>query len=127
LDSIARMFNFILRRRRRVLQAMVILLFVPAGFAQSGTDSGWPNYGNDAGGTRYSKAHQIDRTSVTRLRVAWTYRTGAMEQKVRAQGKAAFEATPILVEKKLFLSTPYDQVIALDPRSGTRTWEFDPH
>ena len=40
--------------------------------------------------------------------------------------KAAFEATPILVDGKLFLSTPYNHVIALDPQTGTRLWEYDP-
>ena len=39
--------------------------------------------------------------------------------------KAAFEATPILVEGRLFLSTPYNHVIALDPRTGARLWEHD--
>jgi len=110
-----------------LLPAMAIVLFLATGFGQAIQDSGWPNYGNDAGGTRYSSAQQVDRTNVARLRVAWTYRTGAMQQQARAQGKAAFEATPILVEKKLFLSTPYGHVIALDPRTGARIWEFDPH
>ena len=93
---------------------------------QSAPDSGWPAYGNDPGGTRYSTARTIDRTNVTKLQVAWTYRTGAMQQAVEARGKAAFEATPILVGRKLFLSTPYNHVIALDPASGRKLWEFDP-
>jgi len=37
--------------------------------------------------------------------------------------KAAFEATPILIENKLFLSTPYNHVLALDPQSGSKLWE----
>ncbi len=49
-----------------------------------------------------------------------------MQQPVKAMEKAAFEVTPILVEGRLFLSTPYDHVIALDPRSGARLWEYDP-
>src|SRR2546429_7324270 len=40
--------------------------------------------------------------------------------------KAAFEATPILVDGKLFLSTPYDHVIALNPETGAKIWEFAP-
>jgi len=87
--------------------------------AQSKTDAGWPTYGNDAGGTRYSAAAQIDRRNVDKLKVAWTYRTGALEQSKRLIRKAAFEATPILVDGKLFLSTPYNHVIALDPATGT--------
>jgi len=94
--------------------------------AQSKPDSGWPTYGNDPGGTRYSPASQINRANVAQLKVAWTYRTGALDQATRMIRKAAFEATPILADGKLFLSTPYDHVIALDPQSGAKVWEFDP-
>jgi quinoprotein glucose dehydrogenase len=95
--------------------------------AQSAPDVGWPNYGNDAGGTRYSAAQQIDRTNVAQLKLAWTYRTGALQPQTELIRKAAFESTPILVENKLFLSTPYNHVIALDPQDGRKLWEYDPH
>jgi quinoprotein glucose dehydrogenase len=94
--------------------------------AQSPADTGWPNYGNDAGGGRYSTAAQINRDNVAQLKLAWTYRTGAMDVQTELNHKAAFEATPILTDGKLFLSTPYDHVIALDPVSGKKIWEFDP-
>jgi quinoprotein glucose dehydrogenase len=96
------------------------------GYAQSVADSGWPNYGNDAGGGRYSTASQINRGNIGQLRVAWTFRTGALDVQWELNHKAAFEATPILVDGKLFLSTPYDHVIALNPVSGGKLWEFDP-
>jgi quinoprotein glucose dehydrogenase len=89
-------------------------------------EAGWPAYGNDAGGTRYSTAAQINRQNVEQLKLVWSYRTGALDVKTKLIEKAAFEATPILVEGKLFLSTPYDHVIALDPKAGTKLWEFDP-
>ena len=113
-------------RHRGPVVLAVTLCLGPMARGQSTPDSGWPAYGNDPGGTRYSPARQIDRSNVTRLQVAWTYRTGGMQQPVKALEKAAFEVTPVLVEGKLFLSTPYDHVVALDPRSGTRLWEFDP-
>lgn len=94
--------------------------------AQTGKDTGWPAYGSDPGGTRYSSAAQINRGNVDKLKVAWTYRTGALEQSKRLIRKAAFEATPILVDGKLFLSTPYNHVIALDPETGAKVWEYDP-
>src|SRR5277367_3314346 len=94
--------------------------------AQTAPDAGWPNYSNDAGGTRYSPAKQIDRGNVAQLRVAWTYRTGALPFDEELDKKAAFEATPILIDGKLFLSTPYDHVIALDAVTGVKIWEFDP-
>jgi len=94
--------------------------------AQTSADAGWPNYGNDPGGTRYSPAKQIDRGNVAQLHVAWTYRTGALPNDEELDKKAAFEATPILIDGKLFLSTPYDHVIALNAVTGAKLWEFDP-
>jgi len=93
--------------------------------AQAPADSTWPSYGNDPGGGRYSPLAQIDRSNVAQLRVAWTHRTGALQPETPLNKKAAFEATPILVEGKLFLSTPFNQVIALDPRTGAKLWEHD--
>jgi len=102
------------------------LWIAPVAFAQSKADSGWSAYGGDAGGTRYSPLTQISRDNVANLRVAWTYRTGALDQETFLNHKATFEATPILADGKLFLSTPYDHVIALNPVTGGKLWEFDP-
>ena len=110
---------------RFLILAIAILCWTHAVIAQS--DAGWPNYGNDPGGGRYSAARQIDRTNVAKMQLAWTYRTGAFEQQTDLIEKAAFEATPILVENQLFLSTPYNHVIALNPETGARLWEYDPH
>jgi len=89
-------------------------------------DVGWPNYGNDPGGARFSEAKQIDRSNVSQLKVAWTFRTGALDEKRDLNEKATFEVTPILVDGKLYLSTPWGHVLALDPTTGTKIWEFDP-
>ncbi len=101
----------------------VLLVSTSVALAQ---DPGWGHYGGDAGGTRYSLATQIDRTNVARLAPAWTYRTGALDVQTELVHKAAFETTPILVARKLFLTTQYDHVIALDPRDGRKLWEYDP-
>ncbi len=102
------------------------LLFPAILRAQAVPDAGWPTYSNDPGGTRYSPAKQIDRGNVSQLQVAWTYRTGALPHDEDLDKKAAFEATLILVGGRLFLSTPYDHVIALNAVSGAKVWEFDP-
>jgi quinoprotein glucose dehydrogenase len=108
---------------RKLLCLFVCLLPTLGASAQTG----WPNYGNDSGGTRYSAAKEIDRSNVDHLQIAWTYRTGALEAKTEMIRKATFEATPILVEDKLYLSTPYNHVLALDPQSGKLLWEYDAH
>jgi quinoprotein glucose dehydrogenase len=111
---------------RWLLLFFFLVWLVSTARAQSKPEAGWPNYGNDPGGTRYSPAAQIDRSNVGQLKVAWTYRTGAFPHDQELDHKAAFETTPILVDGKLFLSTPYDQVIALNAETGTKIWEFDP-
>jgi quinoprotein glucose dehydrogenase len=116
-----------LRFFRWFLGGLIFMRMVSFAHAQSIPDSGWPTYANDAGGTRYSPLQQINRGNVAQLRVAWTYHTGALpHDPEELDHKAAFEATPILVDRRLFLSTPYDHVIALNPVTGAKIWEFDP-
>jgi quinoprotein glucose dehydrogenase len=89
-------------------------------------ESGWPAYGRDPGGSRYSPLAVINRENVNNLKVAWMYRTGAADVKAASARKAAFEATPILADGLLYLTTPYSRVIALDPATGAERWTFDP-
>ena len=105
---------------------LAILILLAATTAQAADDADWPAYGRDAAGTRYSPLKQIDRTNVTKLHVAWTYHTHALEPLSELNEKAAFEATPILFEGSLYLSTPFDQVMALDPATGAEKWKYDP-
>lgn len=64
--------------------------------------------------------------TVSRLKVAWTYQTKATAPNPRAAQIAAFEATPILADGLVFVITPFNQVIALDPASGKERWRYDP-
>lgn len=89
-------------------------------------DSQWTSYGGDPGGSRHATLAQIDRDNVRDLRIAWTYRTGELGAGFARAEKLAFEATPILVRGSLFLSTPTNIVIALDPATGAQRWRYDP-
>ncbi len=84
----------------------------------------WTAYGRDALGSRYSPLTQITRENVGRLEVAWTFRTG---DTTHTRQPTKFEATPLMVDGTLYLSTPFARVIALDPVSGQQRWTFDPH
>src|SRR4051795_8173712 len=57
---------------------------------------------------------------------AWTHQTKAVAPNKRAAGIAAFEATPVLSGGLLYVITPFDQVLALDPGTGEERWRFDP-
>jgi quinoprotein glucose dehydrogenase len=106
------------------MRHLLVLLLLAPGISAANDD--WPAYGRDAGGTRYSPLKQITRENVSKLKIAWTYHTGALKPETRLNEKAAFEATPILIDGALYLSTPFDQVIALNPETGAERWRFDP-
>ena len=92
---------------------------------QSGGD--WPAYGHDRAGTRYSPVATIDRSNVKNLTIAWTYHTGESAPEYATLREKAFEATPLVVDGTMYLSTPLGRVIALDPVTGTQRWTFNPH
>ena len=95
--------------------------------AQAPADSDWGYYGGDALGQHYSSLAQIDRGNVAQLRVAWTYRTRELGAGFARAQQLAFEATPVLAFGRLYLATPTNIVIALDPATGRELWRYNPH
>lgn len=92
-----------------------------------GPVAGWPDYGNDKGGTRYSPLTQITPHNVQHLEVAWEYHTGDLSDGQGAiRSTTAFEATPILIEDTLYFPSPFNRIIALDAATGQEKWTFDP-
>ncbi len=91
--------------------------------AQSATTGEWTAYGRDGFGARFSPLTQVTRENVGTLEVAWTYRTGEIDEKT--QQPAKLEATPLMVDGTLYLSTPFGRVMALDPATGTARWTYD--
>jgi quinoprotein glucose dehydrogenase len=96
-------------------------------YAQSPDASDWGYYGGDAFGDHYSSLDEINRQNITHLQVAWTYRTGELGAGFARAGHLSFEATPVLAFGSLFLETPTNIVIALDPETGRERWRYDPH
>jgi len=114
-------------RFTRTIAAVANCLTVLAGTAnaQSTTPGEWTAYGRDGFGGRFSPLTQITRENVGKLEVAWTYRTGEID--VKTQQAMKFEATPLMVDGTLYLSTPLGRVIALDPSTGKPRWTYDAH
>jgi quinoprotein glucose dehydrogenase len=86
----------------------------------------WPVFGGDQAGTKYSALTQINKTNVRNLKVAWEWRTGEKPLEQFHTTPAVFEVTPVMVDGTLYLSTPYNRVIALDPVTGKERWSYDP-
>ncbi len=115
----------------RIFAGLILLARIGAE-AQVHADSvhsgSWSFYGHDAGGSRYTPLKQINDRNVGQLVLAWTYRTGELKkyEGTKALEKAAFEATPILIGRTLYFSTPSDRVIAVDAGTGQQRWVYDP-
>ena len=89
----------------------------------------WPVTEGAPGGGRFSPLADIRRENVASLRVAWRYRHGDFFEgafPLRVNRGSAFESTPIVVDGRLFFTTPRNRVIALDPEDGRELWTFDP-
>ncbi len=108
------------------MRALLTLLFGIALSVLQSQELGWSANGRDVQGTRYSPAAEITRENVSRLEVAWTYRTGETEPRFTTTKPTAFEATPLVVDGTMYIGTPLGRVIALDPSTGHERWLFDP-
>src|SRR5258708_16499501 len=102
-------------------------VFVHAAPEQSAPEQsqGWSAYGGDPGGARYSSLREITAKNVGELKVAWTFRTGELGQGVKDWRRSAFEATPILYNGTLNLTTTSTDVIALN--APTDALRYLPH
>ncbi len=76
----------------------------------------WPSFGRNYYNQRFSPATQINRDTVKNLAVAWQYKTGV---------KASFQTTPIVVEGVMYVSLPFNGVIAVDARTGREMWRYE--
>ncbi|MET0497131.1 MAG: pyrroloquinoline quinone-dependent dehydrogenase [Steroidobacteraceae bacterium] len=97
----------------------------------------WPTYHHDGGGTRFSPLKQITPANVANLQSAWTYHmrpAGATNTAVSDTGDgppvrtgrlSASEATPLVVDGRMFISTPYGRVVALDSDNGRELWVYE--
>ena len=90
------------------------------------TKDDWAYYGHDAGGARYSPLTQINRENVKSLKVAWTFHTGDISDGSGRPKRSGLETTPILVDGILYLTTPFNRVMAVNPETGKQLWVFDP-
>jgi membrane-bound PQQ-dependent dehydrogenase, glucose/quinate/shikimate family len=87
--------------------------------------SNWPAYGGTYSARRYSPLDQITPANVGKLKRAWLIHTGDLPSKA-AHGTYGAENTPLKIGDSLYVCTPKNIVLALDPATGRQKWRFDP-
>lgn len=85
----------------------------------------WSAYGASGLGTRYAPAAQITPANASQLTQVWSYHTGDFKGD-HDPLEIANEVTPIKVNGMLYMCTPHNIVIALNPDSGKEIWRYDP-
>ena len=85
----------------------------------------WPAYAGTWAGLKWSPLSQITPANANQLKAAWHIHTGDVKEP-SDPGEFTYEMTPIKVGDLLYLCTPHDIVIAVDPMSGQTRWRFDP-
>ena len=108
------------------LKRKLLLAATAALLAGGASADEWMSYGRDPGGTRFSPLTQITPENVASLRPAWTFHTGDIADGSHGGVRSGFETTPLLADGRLYLTTPFNRVIALDPATGRQLWAYDP-
>lgn len=86
----------------------------------------WRQVGADQGASKYSSAGDIDRSNVSELEIAWTWEPNELPNREFNTRPGSFEATPLMIDGVLYLSTMYTRVVALNAATGEQLWAFDP-
>jgi len=73
-------------------------------------------YGRDCSNQRFSPLGRIDAGNVATLAPRWVYQSSV---------PGTFQATPLVVDGTMFLSLPFNHVVALDARTGRELWRYN--
>lgn len=106
-----------MRVKRIDIALCVVALLLLAGCSSSDARQDWPVQGGNFRNQRYAAIDDINRQTISRLGLAWYYQFDTD----RGQ-----EATPIMVDGTLYVSTAWNEIFAFDPRDGRLLWRFDP-
>ncbi|MEE4200952.1 MAG: PQQ-dependent dehydrogenase, methanol/ethanol family [Erythrobacter sp.] len=85
--------------------------------AAGSDEANWIMHGRTYSEQRYSPLSRIDTGNVGELGLAW------FADMDTARGQ---EATPLVIDGKLYLTTAWSKVKAFDAASGAPLWEYDP-
>ncbi len=101
--------------------AIVAAVFMARASAQQ-----WPHYAGDQAANHYSPLDQITPANIASLAIAWEWKPNEKILKAFGTRPGAFQNTPLVIDNVLYLSTPYNQVAALDATTGKELWRYDP-
>ena len=76
-------------------------------------------------GPKYSALTDITPQNVQGLHVAWEWKHWETPLEEFGTTPGFFEATPLMIDGVLYVTTPYNSMAALDAETGRELWRFD--
>ena len=105
----------------------------PAAAQYGAVDGEWRSYAGDPGSTKYSPLDQIDAGNFSDLQIAWRWASVDADVDLEAIGSDderlsifGLQATPLMIDGVLYLSTALYQAAAVDAGTGETIWVHDP-
>lgn len=86
----------------------------------------WPAYGGSYSARRFSPLAQITPENVGSLKRVWLTHTGDVPSSPQIAKTYGGENTPLKIGNSLYVCTPKNIVLSLDPATGKERWRFDP-
>jgi quinohemoprotein ethanol dehydrogenase len=100
----------------------VVWVLLTVGLARADESHEWPLYGRTFEEARFSPLTRIDPANVATLGLAWEFKDFV----VRGRTHRGNEASPLVSDGVMYFAGPWSVVYALDARSGTLLWKYDP-
>jgi quinoprotein glucose dehydrogenase len=85
----------------------------------------WLYYGGDPGNSKYSPLTDINGGNIERLQVAWQWKHWETPLAEYGTTPGFFESTPLMIDGVLYVTTPYNNIAAVDAETGKELWRFD--
>ncbi len=113
-------------KSRYILTSLAFYVIAGIGSASVRADDFDAVVNQNQTGTQYSPLTQINRNNVSKLEPAWEFHTGDQLLEEDKPGLIAMEDQPSLIEGNLVVCSIKRRIIALDPATGAKRWEFYP-
>ncbi|HFN3682840.1 TPA: pyrroloquinoline quinone-dependent dehydrogenase [Enterobacter hormaechei] len=85
----------------------------------------WDSFHGQLNAQKYSPLTQITAYNVGKLTKVWEFHTGDVSDGKGDTPATVWSATPIFANDTLYIGTPFDRLIALDPGTGKEKWHYD--
>lgn len=85
----------------------------------------WDSFHGQLNAQKYSPLKQITAENVGKLKKVWEFHTGDVSDGKGDTPATVWSATPIFANETIYIGTPFDRLIALDPGTGKEKWHYD--